>query len=98
MVRSQAARTRSMTSGFKGSPALAHSRRAAGRGPSSDKSSIRHTVGGAHSVQTRARCSSAKVAAAENRALCKLSTVAPAFHGANTLLQACLAQPGELML
>ena len=21
--------------------------------------------------------------------------VAPAFHGANTLLQACLAQPGE---
>ena len=98
MVIPQAARTRSMTSGFSGSPALVHSRRARGRGPSADKRSIRHTVGGAHSVVTAARSKSKRVAAAEKRALGWLSTVAPAFHGANTQLQACLAQPGELML
>jgi len=27
-----------------------------------------------------------------------MSTVAPAFHGANTLLHACLAHPGDEML
>ena len=27
-----------------------------------------------------------------------MNTQAPAFHGAKTLLQACLAQPGEEML
>jgi len=56
---------------------------------------IRHTVGGAHSVVTPCRRSTSSSAGAENRRALCTSAVAPAFHGANTLLQACLAQPGE---
>ncbi len=39
----------------------------------------------------------ASSAAAENRSCPRMSAVAPAIHGAKTLLQACLAQPGEEM-
>ena len=38
--------------------------------------------------------------ASTTKLMCRSSTntVAPAFHGAKKLLQACFAQPGELML
>jgi acetyl-CoA synthetase len=58
-------------------------------------SSIRHTVGGAQNVVTWHEPSAASNPAAENRAWFSTRMVAPAFHGAYTLLQACLAQPGE---
>jgi hypothetical protein len=57
--------------------------------------SIRHTVGGAQKLVTSHRSSTSSSAGAANRVKLKISTQAPAFHGANTLLHACLAQPGE---
>ncbi len=57
--------------------------------------SNRQTVGGAQSVVTAQRDSSASSTLALNRAWLTISTVAPAFHGANSELQACLAQPGD---
>ena len=92
----QALRTCSITSGFSGSPAATHSRSAEMSAVArSAWSSIRHTVGGAQNVVTWQLPSAASSPAAENRAGISTSTVAPAFHGANTLLQACLAHPGE---
>ena len=49
----QASRTRSMTSGFNGSPAPTISRRVQRHARRSSRMSIRHTVGGAQSVVTR---------------------------------------------
>src|SRR5689334_21026126 len=60
--------------------------------------SIRHTVGGAQNVVARQLAMRSSRPGASKRAKLQTSTVAPAFHGANTLLQACLAQPGEEML
>ena len=94
----QALRTCSITSGFSGSPAATHSRTvltsAAAR---SAWMSIRHTVGGAQNVVTPQSPSTRSRPAALNRDWLSMSTVACAFHGANRLDQACLAQPGEEM-
>ena len=95
----QAARTCSITSGLSGSPAptsLAQRRRC--QRPRSSWISIRHTVGGAQNVVTPQRTIWSSSAGASKRAVVEDSTVASAFHGAKTLLQACLAQPGEEML
>ena len=46
---------------------------------------------------TLQRTSTSSRAAALNGAWLIISTVAPAFHGAKKVLQACLAQPGEEM-
>src|SRR5260370_40673815 len=60
--------------------------------------SRRHTVGGAQKVVTAHRSSTPSSALALNGAWLTISTVAPAFHGAKKVLQACFAQPGEEML
>jgi hypothetical protein len=92
----QALRTCSITSGFSGSPAATHSRNAETEAElRSACSSIRHTVGGAQNVVTRQLPNAESNETAENRAWFSTRIVAPAFHGAYTLLQACLAQPGE---
>src|SRR3984885_10632971 len=94
----QARRTCSITSGFSGSPAPTHSRSvltsAAAR---SACTSIRQTVGGAQSEVTPQAGSASNRAWGENRSCPRISDVAPAIQGANTLLHACLAQPGEEM-
>src|SRR6266571_7908953 len=96
MVMFQARRTCSITSGLVGSPAPTQSRRlrtsALAR---SACTSIRQTVGGAHSDVTPQAGMASSSAAAENRSWPRMSEVAPAIHGANTLLQACFAQPGD---
>ena len=97
MVRFQSRRTCSITSGFKGSPALSSSRNPEGRSPSLSRIIIRHTVGGAQSVAMPALRAHSTVRCAEKRACSSTKMVAPAFQGAKKLLQACLAQPGELM-
>ena len=84
-----------MTSGLSGSPALTNSRIGTCHWDRSCWTSIRHTVGGAHSVVAPHRTSVSSRAGAENRPPSCTSTVAPAFHGANRQDQACLAQPGE---
>ena len=87
-----------MTSGFSGSPAPTHSRSV--RTSALARSawiSIRQTVGGAHSEVTPQAGMAASSTSAENRSWPRIRDVAPAIHGANTLLQACLAQPGEEM-
>ena len=87
-----------MTSGFSGSPAATHSRSALmSAAPRSAWISIRHTVGGAQNVVTPQSPRAASRPAALNRAWFRMRIVACAFHGANTLDQACLAQPGEEM-
>src|ERR1700728_3419107 len=93
---SQARRTCSITSGLSGSPAEMHSRRlAVSQLARSAWISIRHTVGGAHSVLTPQPAIAVNSASTENRSCPSTNAVAPAFHGANTFDQACLAQPGE---
>ena len=84
-----------MTSGLSGSPALTSSRIGTSHFERSCCTSIRQTVGGAHSVLAPARTSVSSRAGAENRPVSCTSTVAPAFQGANRHDQACLAQPGE---
>jgi hypothetical protein len=54
-------------------------------------------VGGAQSVVTPQRASVSSTRRASKRAASDTKTAAPAFHGANTLLHACFAHPGELM-
>src|ERR1019366_9611214 len=68
-----------------------------GYAPRSSSTSRRHTVGGAHSVVTSQREITSRVFLASNRAQLCTKMVAPAFHGAKKLLQACLAHPGVLM-
>jgi hypothetical protein len=87
-----------MTSGFKGSPAPQTSRKETFATARSSWIMRRHTVGGAQKVVTLQRSSTPKSALALNGAWLTISTVAPAFHGAKKVLQACLAQPGEEML
>src|SRR6202020_437333 len=59
--------------------------------------SIRHTVGGAQNVVTPQPPNADSRPWALNRSWFKIKIVACAFHGANRLDQACLAQPGEEM-
>src|SRR3954466_12849913 len=87
-----------MTSGLSGSPAPQPSRRLTLKSASRSWMNSRHTVGGAHSVVTPQRPTVASNALASKRGWLTTNTVAPAFHGANRQLQACLAQPGEEML
>src|SRR6266508_4275374 len=96
-VIAQAVRTCSITSGLSGSPAATHSRIGTFQLPRSAWTSIRQTVGGAQNVSTPHRTIVSSSGSAANRAWLTTSTVAPAFQGAKTLLQACLAQPGEEM-
>ena len=95
MVMPQALRTCSITSGLSGSPAATHSRSAGVR---------RGQVGlDEHAPHRRRRAERGHPAAAQyveqrrgrEALVFRTRMVAPAFHGANTLLQACLAQPGE---
>ena len=99
-VTPHAAATWSITSGFSGSPALTTSRSGIRpfQGARSLCTSIRQTVGGAQNVVTRHRSITASSDCGSNRGWFTTSTVASASHGANRLLQACLAQPGEEML
>src|SRR5580698_5967881 len=89
--------TRPIISGFNGSPAPTTSLKLTSYAERSSWISMRQTVGGAQSVVIRYVTSASSVALALNRAVLWTNTVAPAFHGANTQLHACLAQPGELM-
>src|SRR5215467_2153057 len=98
MVSLQAFCTLLMTSGFSGSPAPHTSRSESLYAARSSWISSRHTVGGAQKVVTLQRSSTPSSALALNGAWLTISTVAPAFHGAKKVLQACLAQPGEEML
>ena len=59
--------------------------------------SIRHTVGGAQNVVTAQSPRALSSPSALNRDWLRMRIVAWAFHGANRLDQACLAQPGEEM-
>src|ERR1700720_3440038 len=86
-----------MTSGLSGSPAPQTSRKETLKGASFSWINSRHTVGGAHSVVTPQRATVASNPLASKRGWLTTNTVAPAFHGANKQLQACLAQPGEEM-
>src|SRR3954463_233371 len=98
MVRPQALRTWSITSGFNGSPAPQTSRKLTLNVASFSWMNSRHTVGGAHNVVTPQRPTVASRLLASKRGWLTTNTVAPAFHGANRQLHACLAQPGEEML
>src|SRR6202012_4450811 len=98
MVRPQALRTWSITSGLSGSPAPQTSRNETLKVASFSWMNSRHTVGGAHSVVTPQRPTVASRLLASKRGWLTTNTVAPAFHGAKKQLQACLAQPGEEML
>src|SRR5215475_6785468 len=97
MVSPQASCTLLMTSGLSGSPAPHTSRSESLQAARSSWISNRHTVGGAQNVVTLQRSSTPSSALALNGAWLTISTVAPAFHGAKKVLQACLAQPGEEM-
>ena len=97
MPTPQASRTRSITSGFNGSPAATASRNTTRCAAKSSCTSIRHTVGGAQNVVTPTRPNTSSNPAASNRPWFKITIVAPAFQGANTLLQACFAHPGDEM-
>ena len=59
--------------------------------------SMRHTVGGAHSVVTPLSRRVCSTRPGSKRGVFSMNTQAPAFQGAKKLLQACLAQPGEEM-
>src|ERR1700729_83900 len=98
MVSPQAACTCSITSGLSGSPAPQTSRNDTLKLASFSWMNSRHTVGGAHSVVTPQRPMVASNPLASKRGWFTTNTVAPAFHGANRQLQACLAQPGEEIL
>src|SRR5579863_10477338 len=92
-----ALRTRSMISGFSGSPAPTISRSFTAYEASGSCTSMRQTVGGAHIVVMLCFVSVSSACLASKRAYCETNTHACAFHGANKQLHACLAQPGELM-
>src|SRR5215468_11684426 len=98
MVRPQAARTWSITSGLSGSPAPQTSRRETLKSDSFSWMNSRHTVGGAHSVVTPQWPMIDNSPFASKRGWLTMKIVAPAFQGAKKQLQACLAQPGEEML
>src|SRR3954470_23909352 len=98
MVRPQAARTWSITSGLRGSPAPQTSRKDTLKSESFSWMNSRHTVGGAHKVVTPQRPMIESRPFASKRGWLTIKIVAPAFHGAKKQLQACLAQPGEEML
>src|SRR5579872_2367686 len=98
MVRPQAARTWSITSGLSGSPAPHASRKLTLKLDSFSWMNSRHTVGGAHSVVTPQRPMVTSNPLASKRGWLTTNTVAPAFQGAKKQLQACLAQPGEEIL
>src|ERR1700723_2116173 len=98
MVSPHAACTCSITSGLSGSPAPQTSRKLTLKLDSFSWMNSRHTVGGAHSVVTPQRPMVASNPLASKRGWLTTNTVAPAFHGANKQLQACLAHPGEEML
>ena len=68
MVRPHAFRTRSITSGFSGSPALTTSRKDVFQRASSSPISIRQTVGGAQSVVTPQRTMVSSMRGASKRA------------------------------
>src|SRR3954462_2049473 len=87
-----------MTSGLSGSPAPQTSRSDTLKVASFSWMNSRHTVGGAHRVVTPQRPMVASRPLASKRGWLTTNTVAPAFHGANRQLEACLAQPGEDML
>src|SRR5579864_549752 len=95
MVRPQALRTCSMTSGFKGSPALANSRRRTFQSLRLSVISMRQTVGGAQNVFTPQAVNASSRPRALKRDWLITNTVASAFQGAKKQLHACLAQPGE---
>src|SRR5689334_21015959 len=86
-----------MTSGLSGSPAPTTFRGGVRSLRRSAWISMRHTVGGAQKLVTPHRSIWAISASASKRGALELNTVASAFHGAKTLLHACLAQPGEEM-
>src|SRR5579864_3062759 len=98
MVMPQAVLTRSITSGFKGSPALINSRKGTFQAERSSRIRRRQTVGGAQSVVTPRRVTVSSRALALKRGWFAMKTVASAFHGAKKQLQACFAQPGDEML
>src|ERR1700682_5775325 len=98
MVSPQAARTCSIISGLRGSPAAITSFSATFQDFKSSWISIRHTVGGAQNVVTWQRAITSSKALALKRGWFSMKTQASAIHGVNTQLQACLAQPGEEML
>ncbi len=58
---------------------------------------MRHTVGGAQNVVTRAWSSTRSRPRASKRGWFRITMVAPAIHGAKKLLHACLAHPGDEM-
>src|ERR1700751_4874841 len=97
MVRPQAARTWSITSGLSGSPAPQTSRKLTLKSANRSWMNSRHTVGGAHSVGTPQRPVDDRSCLASKRGWLTMKMVAPAFQGAKKQLQACLAQPGEEM-
>ncbi len=86
-----------MTSGLSGSPEDMISRMFTFQALMGSWISIRQTVGGAQKVVTP-WATSASSAARGSKRPASATTVAPAFQGANTLDQACFAQPGEEML
>src|SRR3954470_17115698 len=98
MVRPQALRTWSITSGLSGSPAPQTSRSDTLQLSSFSWMNSRHTVGGAHRVVTPQRLMVASSPLASKRGWLTTNTVAQAFQGEKKQLQACLAQPGEEML
>src|SRR5579864_7873404 len=86
-----------MISGLSGSPAPTISRSFTAYDASGSCTSMRQTVGGAHSVVTLKRTSTSSVSFGTKRGKLKMKTHAWAFHGAKKQLHACFAQPGELM-
>src|SRR3954463_6078666 len=97
MVSPQLSSTCRTISGFSGSPALTTSRNLTGYLRRSSWTSILHAVGGAQRVVTPKRTNLSRVLEALNQVSFDAKMDAPAFHGAKNELQACFAQPGELM-
>ena len=97
MVRPQLSSTFRTTSGFSGSPALTTSRNFTAYLRKSSLTSILQAVGGAQRVVTPKRTNRSSVLEGLNRVSFVARMHAPAFHGAKNELQACFAQPGELM-
>src|SRR5215467_13907931 len=95
MVSPQAVRTCSMTSGLRGSPALASSRSFTCQFARFSVINMRHTVGGAQNVVTPQPVSASSKPRALKRDWLITKTVASAFQGAKKQLDACLAQPGD---
>src|SRR5882672_2251089 len=98
MVSPQAFCTCEITSGFKGSPALANSRRLTLISFNGNWMIERQTVGGAQNEVPSHRANSRTRLAASKRAWFTITMAASAFHGAKKELHACLAHPGLLKL